>query len=350
MAQALGLDTVAEGVETEEQLEGVTALACDYVQGYHLSRPLPAARSWKRSCTLDLPCEDLRAPVRRPARARGGRPRRARAARRRARRATCWRAMGLRARAVHRRARPRVRGGRRARAAPTHEVALIPPVSGGAGPVRLVEVTDEPLDLGVGRGRRARPARRRRRAASRASPATSRRSTTRPTPRWPRAKMQAIGEEEAARHGLCAVALVHRTGRVPLSEPSVIVAASAPHRGEAFAGARALIDRVKAEAPIWKVELDARGRAPGRGRLLIRHGGPDPRRGRAGARRQRGHAAALGSRGQAAHHARRAQPPAGPARGGRAALGASRARHDRAHAVAPATASRASCARSRSTA
>ena len=43
----------------------------------------------------------------------------------------------------------------------------------------------------------------------------------------------------------------------------MIVAASAPHRGEAFAGARALIDRVKAEAPIWKVELDA-PRAPQR--------------------------------------------------------------------------------------
>ena len=50
-----------------------------------------------------------------------------------------------------------------------------------------------------------------------------------------------------------------KIGRVPLSEPSVIVAASAPHRGEAFAGARALIDRVKAEAPIWKVELTAEG-------------------------------------------------------------------------------------------
>ncbi len=49
------------------------------------------------------------------------------------------------------------------------------------------------------------------------------------------------------------------SGRVPLSEPSVIVAASAPHRPEAFAGARALIDRLKAEAPIWKVELTEEG-------------------------------------------------------------------------------------------
>src|SRR5215210_8024408 len=67
------------------------------------------------------------------------------------------------------------------------------------------------------------------------------------------------GEEVAAAHGLSAVALEHRTGTVPLGEPSVIVAASAPHRGEAFEGARALIDRVKAEAPIWKVEVDAEG-------------------------------------------------------------------------------------------
>ncbi|HWM09564.1 MAG TPA: molybdenum cofactor biosynthesis protein MoaE, partial [Solirubrobacteraceae bacterium] len=74
------------------------------------------------------------------------------------------------------------------------------------------------------------------------------------------AKLEAIAAEEAERHGLCAVAVEHRTGTVALSEPSVIVAASAPHRGEAFAGARALIDRVKAEAPIWKVEVTAAGR------------------------------------------------------------------------------------------
>ena len=57
-------------------------------------------------------------------------------------------------------------------------------------------------------------------------------------------------------HGLCAVAVEHRVGSVPLSEPSVVVAASSPHRGEAFAGAREVIDRVKAEAPIWKKEIE----------------------------------------------------------------------------------------------
>jgi len=138
------------------------------------------------------------------------------------------------------------------------EVALIPPVSGGAGPVRLVEITGAPLDLAAVSAAVRDP---------RAGAVVCFEGMTRDVEaldyeaytEMARAKLQAIGEEEAARHGLCAVALVHRTGTVPLSEPSVIVAASAPHRGEAFAGARALIDRVKAEAPIWKVELTPEG-------------------------------------------------------------------------------------------
>jgi molybdopterin synthase catalytic subunit len=65
-----------------------------------------------------------------------------------------------------------------------------------------------------------------------------------------------IVEEAVAAHGLCAAAAEHRVGAVPLGEPSVLVAASAPHRPEAFAGAREIIDRVKAEAPIWKREVD----------------------------------------------------------------------------------------------
>lgn len=69
-------------------------------------------------------------------------------------------------------------------------------------------------------------------------------------------RMAAIVSEAQQRHGLCAAGVEHRVGEVPLSEPSVIVAASAPHRGEAFAGAREIIDRVKAEAPIWKKEIE----------------------------------------------------------------------------------------------
>jgi MoaE-MoaD fusion protein len=138
------------------------------------------------------------------------------------------------------------------------EVALVPPVSGGEHAVRLVEVVDAPLDLATVSAAVRDP---------RAGAVVTFEGVTREVEaldyeayaEMATAKLRAIGQEEAARHGLCAVALVHRFGRVPRSEPSVIVAASAPHRGEAFAGARALIDRVKAEAPIWKVELTAEG-------------------------------------------------------------------------------------------
>lgn len=67
-------------------------------------------------------------------------------------------------------------------------------------------------------------------------------------------QLGAIAAEELERFGLCAVAVEHRVGTVPLSEPSVLVVASAPHRDAAFAGARAIIDRLKEQAPIWKKE------------------------------------------------------------------------------------------------
>ena len=74
-----------------------------------------------------------------------------------------------------------------------------------------------------------------------------------------RERIEAILNECVARHGLCAAAASHRVGRVALGEPSVIVAVSAPHRDEAFAGAREAIDEIKAQAPIWKRERLAGG-------------------------------------------------------------------------------------------
>ena len=73
-----------------------------------------------------------------------------------------------------------------------------------------------------------------------------------------------IVAEVVERHGLCAAAAEHRVGVVPLSEPSVAVAVSAPHRAEAFAAAREIIDRIKAQAPIWKKEQGewVRGTSP----------------------------------------------------------------------------------------
>ena len=43
---------------------------------------------------------------------------------------------------------------------------------------------------------------------------------------------------------------------MPLGDPSVAVAVAAAHRGPAFAAAREVIDRIKAEVPIWKREVD----------------------------------------------------------------------------------------------
>jgi EAL domain-containing protein (putative c-di-GMP-specific phosphodiesterase class I) len=42
MAQALGMQTTAEGVETQAQLEFLQQQGCDEAQGYHFSRPLQA--------------------------------------------------------------------------------------------------------------------------------------------------------------------------------------------------------------------------------------------------------------------------------------------------------------------
>jgi molybdopterin synthase catalytic subunit len=74
-----------------------------------------------------------------------------------------------------------------------------------------------------------------------------------------RERIAAILADCVIAHGLCAAAAEHRIGAVARSESSVVVAVSAPHREEAFAGAREAIDRIKAEAPIWKVEVAADG-------------------------------------------------------------------------------------------
>ena len=137
------------------------------------------------------------------------------------------------------------------------ELALIPPVSGGEGVAGTswARVSAEPLSLDSLTDRVRDP---------RAGAVVSFSGVTREVERleyeayaeMAEERMAAIAQEALERHGLCAVALEHRVGEVPLTEPSVIVAVSAPHRGEAFAGARELIDRVKAEVPIWKKEIE----------------------------------------------------------------------------------------------
>jgi molybdopterin synthase catalytic subunit len=136
--------------------------------------------------------------------------------------------------------------------APGDELALIPPVSGGE-PVAHVAVREEPLSLDALAARVEDP---------RAGAVVTFSGVTRDVDfldyeayaEMAAPQMQAIVAEAIERHGLCAAAAEHRVGRVPRTEASVIVAASAPHRGEAFAGAREIIDEIKARAPIWKRE------------------------------------------------------------------------------------------------
>ena len=68
-----------------------------------------------------------------------------------------------------------------------------------------------------------------------------------------------IADEIAERFGVHGIAIVHRTGDVPLGEPSVAIVAVSPHRDDAFDAARYAIDETKARAPIWKAERFADG-------------------------------------------------------------------------------------------
>jgi molybdopterin synthase catalytic subunit len=67
--------------------------------------------------------------------------------------------------------------------------------------------------------------------------------------------METIAEETRSRFGPLEIALVHRTGRVALGEPSVAVVVAAPHRGAAFEACRYAIDALKARVPVWKREI-----------------------------------------------------------------------------------------------
>ncbi len=75
----------------------------------------------------------------------------------------------------------------------------------------------------------------------------------------PRRCWSEIADEIEARFGVRRLAIVHRTGEVPLGDTSIVVVAVAPHRDAAFAAARYAIDETKARAPIWKAERFADG-------------------------------------------------------------------------------------------
>jgi molybdopterin converting factor subunit 1 len=142
--------------------------------------------------------------------------------------------------------------------APGDELAVIPPISGGAPARTHAKVTDESLSAGELSRWVGDPG---------AGAIITFQGVTREVAsldyeayrEMAEERIAAILEECVERHGLLAAAAEHRVGRVPRGEPGVVVAVAAGHREEAFAGAREAIDRIKAEAPIWKRELDAAG-------------------------------------------------------------------------------------------
>lgn len=73
------------------------------------------------------------------------------------------------------------------------------------------------------------------------------------------AELKQLQDEAARRWHLTTCKLMHRLGEVPVGEASVAVLAAAPHRDEAFAAARWLIDTLKERVPIWKREHYADG-------------------------------------------------------------------------------------------
>jgi len=71
--------------------------------------------------------------------------------------------------------------------------------------------------------------------------------------------MKEIGHDIAARHAITRIAMVHRLGRMEISEVSVLIVVAAPHRKPAFDAAFEGINRLKKLVPIWKKEHFADG-------------------------------------------------------------------------------------------
>jgi MoaE-MoaD fusion protein len=135
------------------------------------------------------------------------------------------------------------------------EVALIPPVSGGA-----FRLSDEPLSLEAVVEEVVSEA---------AGAVATFIGTTRIQSRgrtvthleyeayegMAEQVMAEIADELAARYDLCAIAIHHRIGRVAIGERSVVIAVSAPHRGDALAACKDAIDTLKERVPLWKKEV-----------------------------------------------------------------------------------------------
>lgn len=73
------------------------------------------------------------------------------------------------------------------------------------------------------------------------------------------AALESLRAEAVRRFSLTGCRIEHRLGVVAVGEASVAIAASAPHRREAFAASEWLMERIKADVPIWKCEVTSDG-------------------------------------------------------------------------------------------
>ena len=135
------------------------------------------------------------------------------------------------------------------------EVALIPPVSGGA-----FLITAEPLDV----ARVVAEAESDEAGAVASFVGTVRRSSRGRNVQYleyeafeemAEPMLVRLGESLTGKHGLTAVAIHHRIGRVEIGEASVVIAVSSPHRASALDACREAIDTLKETIPLWKKEV-----------------------------------------------------------------------------------------------
>ena len=139
------------------------------------------------------------------------------------------------------------------------EVALIPPVSGGAfllseEPLSLDRVVDEVRSDDAG-------------AIATFTGTTRIQSRGRTVTHLEYEAYEGMAEKVMAeladsllsRYDLTGVAIHHRIGRVSIGETSVVIAVSAPHRGDALAACKDAIDELKERVPLWKKEVYAGG-------------------------------------------------------------------------------------------
>lgn len=141
------------------------------------------------------------------------------------------------------------------------EVALLPPVSGGMGACSLSE---QPLDESAVTARVAAPD-----CGGVVTFVGAVRDHSRghdirhleyeAYPEMALREMERIADEAAERWPGSRVAIEHRVGHLEVGDLAVVVAAAAPHRGEAFSACRFAIDTLKERVPIWKKEVATDG-------------------------------------------------------------------------------------------